>query len=270
MSAFTGTLRLVRLALRRDRMQLPIWLGGMAAGLMASATTMSATYPTIADRVAAAKLLATNPATLVLRGAAANTSTGALIMNDALWILAVLAALMSIFAVVRHTRQKEETGRAELVGAAPVGRHASLAAALTVTVGANVAPAVLLALVLIALSVLALAGYIGYGSFTDLLAQEKPGTSIIGIVLNIVALTVMVPAAIAQRRTGKALRNEVLVAQSQETWISNYLSVSLRFGLGGNALFGWWWADPAVAVLVAGIAAHSGATAWREARERED
>ena len=149
MSAFTGTLRLVRLALRRDRIQLPIWLVGMAAGLTASATAILDTYPTQADRVAAATLLANNPATLVLRGPAANASTGALIMNDALWILGVLAALMSIFAVVRHTRQNEETGRAELIGAAPVGRHAGLAAALIVTVGANVALAVLLALVLI-------------------------------------------------------------------------------------------------------------------------
>ena len=53
-------------------------------------------------------------------------------------LLAVLAALMSALAVVRHTRQNEETGRAELVGAAVVGRHAGLAAALIVTVGANV------------------------------------------------------------------------------------------------------------------------------------
>lgn len=149
MGAFARTFRLVRLALRRDRIQLPVWLGGMAGGLMASATTISGNYPTEAERVAAATLLANNPATLVLRGAAANTSTGALVMSDTLWILGVLAALMSIFAVVRHTRHNEETGRSELIGAAPVGRHASLAAALIVTAGANVALALLLALLLI-------------------------------------------------------------------------------------------------------------------------
>ena len=57
-------------------------------------------------------------------------------------LLAVLAALMSALAVVRHTRQNEETGRAELVGAAVVGRYAGLAAALIVTVGANIVLAV--------------------------------------------------------------------------------------------------------------------------------
>jgi divalent metal cation (Fe/Co/Zn/Cd) transporter len=126
------------------------------------------------------------------------------------------------------------------------------------------------ALRLIALSFFVLAAYVGYDSITDLLAQEKPGTSIVGIVLNIVALFAMVPVAVAQRRTGKALDNEVLIAQSQETWVSNCLSISLLFGLGANALFGWWWADPAVAVLIAGVAAYSGAEAWREAREHED
>ena len=126
------------------------------------------------------------------------------------------------------------------------------------------------ALRLIALSFFALAAYVGYDAITDLLAQEKPGASIVGIILNIVALAAMVPVAIAQRRTGKALDNEVLIAQSQETWVSNYLSISLLFGLSANALFGWWWADPAVAVLVAGIAAYSGVAAWREAREHGD
>jgi len=90
----------------------------------------------------------------------------------------------------------------------------------------------------------------------------------VGIALNAVALAVMVPTAIAQRRTGRALDNEALVAQSQETWLSNYLSVSLLAGLGLNAAFGLWWADPTVALAVAGLAAHSGRDAWRESREQ--
>ena len=64
----------------------------------------------------------------------------------------------------------------------------------------------------------------------------------IGIGLNAVALIVMTPVAIAQRRPG-ALENETLVAQSTETSLSNYLSISLLVGLGANALLGWWWAD---------------------------
>lgn len=124
------------------------------------------------------------------------------------------------------------------------------------------------ALRLIAISFLVLAAYVAFESARDLITEDKAGESIVGIVLNAVALGVMVPIAIAQRRTGKELDNPALVAQSRETWVSNYLSISLLAGLGANAALGWWWADPVVALLVAGIAAWSGIEAWREASEQ--
>ena len=79
----------------------------------------------------------------------------------------------------------------------------------------------------------------------------------------------MTPVAVAQRRTGRRPENETLVAQSTETWLSNYLSISLLAGLGANALLGWWWADPLVALLVAALAAKSAHGAWRETHEHE-
>ena len=126
------------------------------------------------------------------------------------------------------------------------------------------------ALRLIALTFFVLAAYVAFEAVRDLVTQEKAGESIVGIGLNVVALVVMVPVALVQRMTGQALGNKVLVAQSQETWISNYLSVSLLVGLGVNWLFGWWWADPAVALLIAGVAAYSGVEAWREAGEDDE
>lgn len=126
------------------------------------------------------------------------------------------------------------------------------------------------ALRLIAISFFVLAAYVAFESIRDLVGQDKAGVSNIGIVLSAVATAVMVPVAIAQRRTGRALDNSVLVAQSQETWISNYLSISLLVGLGLNAAFGLWWADPVVALLVAGIALQGGLEAWRESHEQDD
>jgi divalent metal cation (Fe/Co/Zn/Cd) transporter len=123
------------------------------------------------------------------------------------------------------------------------------------------------ALRLIALTFFILAAYVAFESIRDLVTQDKAGESMIGIGLNVVALLVMVPVAVMQRNTGRALGNRVLIAQSQETWISNYLSISLLVGLGANALFGWWWADPGVALLIAGVSAYSGVEAWREAGE---
>ena len=90
-------------------------------------------------------------------------------------LLAVLAALMSTFAVVRHTRQSEETGRAELIGAAPVGRFAGLAAALVVTVAANIVLAVLMGVGLI------VAGQPTVGSFTAGAAVAAVGITFAGV-----------------------------------------------------------------------------------------
>jgi len=122
-----------------------------------------------------------------------------------------------------------------------------------------------LALRLIAISFFALAGYVAFESSRDLLLAERPDASPVGIGLSIVALLVMVPVAVAQRRTGRAMRNEVVIAQSSETWLSNLLSVSLLVGLGLNAVAGLWWADPVVALVVAALAAYSGWEAWTEA-----
>ena len=123
------------------------------------------------------------------------------------------------------------------------------------------------ALKLIALSFFILAAYIAVQAGIDLITKDRPDASIIGILLNAVALVVMVPIATMQRRIGKQLGSKVIVAQSSETWLSNYLSISLLFGLGLNAAFGWWWADPAVALLLAGVAVYEGREAWGEANE---
>lgn len=124
-----------------------------------------------------------------------------------------------------------------------------------------------LALRLIAGTFLALAAYVTFKSFSDLIGGERPDASLVGIALNVVALAVMIPVAVAQRRTARALNNQAVFAQSQETWVSNYLSVSLLAGLGLNAALDWWWADPVAALVVAGVAAKASNDAWREARE---
>ena len=61
--------------------------------------------------------------------------------GDVAWQLggfgAAFVALMSMFIVGRHTRAEEQSGRSELVGAAPIGRFAPLAAALVVVAAAQ-------------------------------------------------------------------------------------------------------------------------------------
>ena len=126
------------------------------------------------------------------------------------------------------------------------------------------------ALRLISITFFVLAAYVGFEAARDLITSDKAGESIVGIVLNVVALAVMVPIALAQKRTGRELGNKTLVAQAQETWLSNYLSISLLLGLGLNAAFGLWWADPVVALGIVAIAVHEGREAWEESSEHGD
>lgn len=149
MSGFTGTLRLVRLALRRDRFTLPAWIFGMAAFLAATTAMFEDSYARHPELlVPDTQIVIENPGMRVLGLVTGPAVGGYTLHRDAL-TLAVLAALMSVFAVVRHTRQAEELGRAEMLGAGVVGRYASLGAAVIVALAANVVLAVLLGLAMI-------------------------------------------------------------------------------------------------------------------------
>lgn len=134
---FTGTLRLLRLALRRDRIILPVWVAVIGVLLVASVASIVALYATETDRLAYATLAAASAVARAFDGPMAGTSIGAITMTETFGVLAVLVGIMNVQAVVRHTRQEEETGRAELVGSAVVGRDAPLVAALAVAVLAN-------------------------------------------------------------------------------------------------------------------------------------
>ncbi|MGH9117654.1 MAG: ABC transporter permease [Acidimicrobiales bacterium] len=150
MTQFTGTLRLARLALRRDRIQLPVWILGLVILLAISVASVIGLYPNEDDRIALARSSATSPVSLMTNGLVSGTSLGATVAAQALLVMLLAVAVMSTFAVVRHTRQNEELGRSELVGAGIVGRHAGLAAALLVVTAANVVVALLSTLTLIA------------------------------------------------------------------------------------------------------------------------
>ena len=121
----------------------------MAAFLAATTAMFEANYAKHPELlVPDTQIVVENPGMRVLGLVTGPTIGGYTLHRDAL-TLAVLAALMSIFAVVRHTRQAEELGRAEMLGAGVVGRYASLCAAVLVALAANVVLAGLLGLAMI-------------------------------------------------------------------------------------------------------------------------
>ncbi|GAB1646293.1 ABC transporter permease [Krasilnikovia sp. MM14-A1259] len=174
MNAIAGVLPLTRLGLRRDRITIPAWALGLAAFTAATTALWAADFADPADLVQETRLAAASPGIRML-GLTSAPTIGAYAMVRNFVLLAVLAALMSVFSVVRHTRQGEETGRAELVGAAVVGRHAGLAAALAVTVVADAVLAVLLALAFVVV------GQPVAGSFTAGAAVATVGLAFAGV-----------------------------------------------------------------------------------------
>jgi len=93
-------------------------------------------------------------------------------------------------------------------------------------------------------------------------SQARPGQSVAGLAVTAAALAVMPGLAIAKRRTGQAMGNRTLIADSAETAFCAFTSAAALLGLGLNAWLGWWWADPAAALVIAALAVREGLKAW--------
>lgn len=119
------------------------------------------------------------------------------------------------------------------------------------------------ALRLIALSFFALASYVTVESMRTLLGGHAAESAPVGIAIAALSLLVMPWLSWAQRRTGRQLGSSTVVADSRQTLLCTYLSGVLLMGLLLNAVLGWWWADPVVGLVVAGLAVREGREAWR-------
>lgn len=119
------------------------------------------------------------------------------------------------------------------------------------------------ALRVIAVSFFALALYVVLGSAHGLLSGHHASDSTVGIVLAAVSVVVMPALSCAQRRAGREMGSASAVADSHQTLLCTYLSAVLLVGLVLNAALGWWWADPAAAVVIAGLAVREGRGAWK-------
>ena len=120
-----------------------------------------------------------------------------------------------------------------------------------------------LALKLVGVSFLALAAYVAIDAGTTLWFRETPEKSYVGIGVAILSLIVMPLLASAKRKVAASIKSQAMHADSRQTDICAYLSAILVFGLGLNALLGWWWADPVAALAMVPIIANEGIEALR-------
>lgn len=119
---------------------------------------------------------------------------------------------------------------------------------------------------LVGLTFFALAAYLTAEGIRDLAIRARPEQSVPGLAVTAAALIVMPVLAVAKRRTGHQLGNRTLVADSAETAFCAFTSAAALLGVGLHAWLGWWWADPAAALIIAALAVREGIECW----EKED
>ncbi|MET8200206.1 ABC transporter permease [Micromonospora taraxaci] len=260
MSALTGTALLARLVLRRDRVRLAIWVLGTPLLGYALAGSVAGIYP---DETARQGYATTSASSLVARafnGPIAGTDLGAVVVAETYVTLALIVALLSTFAVTRHTRQNEETGRAELLGASVVGRYAPLTAALLVIVAANTLAAVLLVFALVGAGLplagsVAAAGAIGgVGVAFTAIAAVTAQLSVTSRGANALAAAT-VGISFVLRAAGDVLGDQsadgTRVQSAWPSWISPLGWGNQVRAFGGER---WWVLALPVALLLAGVA----------------
>lgn len=136
----------LRMFLRRDRWMFLWWALGAILLYYSQAVSVKGLYATRAEFDRAAANMEQNTAFVAMAGPARALNTiGGQVVWQASAFGAIVAGLMSMFLIGRHTRAEEESGRDELLRASPVGRHASLIAALVNALLANLLLGILVA-----------------------------------------------------------------------------------------------------------------------------
>lgn len=108
-----------------------------------------------------------------------------------------------------------------------------------------------------------LAPYIVVAAIQHLVTGNQAKASWVGIGLAIVSITLMPLFGRAKRQIGNRLQSSATAGEGTQNILCAYLSLAILIGLGANALFGLWWADPLVALVVALVAIQAGIQTWR-------
>jgi divalent metal cation (Fe/Co/Zn/Cd) transporter len=116
---------------------------------------------------------------------------------------------------------------------------------------------------MVAASFFVLAAYIVVAATRSLAGAHEPDVSWLGIGLAAFTTPAMPALAAVKRRVGRSLNSPATVKEASQTQLCAYLSVALLLGLLANAVLGWWWADPAAALVIGGFAAREGLQSWR-------
>jgi ABC-2 type transport system permease protein len=259
-SALTGSGGLVRLILRRDRVQLPLWVIGLGGMIALSSLAVPGVYNT-AEKVAGyAASVGASPVSYLMSGRQAAIDTiGGIVANEVSQVAQLGVCLMVMFQVVRHTRAEEESGRAELLRSTVLGRHAATLAGL----GYGVLTALLIGA--ITSGAMLAAGLEVTGSLT-----YGAGLTLLGICYAAVALVAAQLSTSARGALGIAggavalgylVRGLGAMQDNALVWLSPFGWAQLMNAFGAER---WWPAIPLVAATVGLLALAAYLTAHRD------
>jgi ABC-2 type transport system permease protein len=232
---------------------IAVWYGILLLVLLASGASTTTLYSSPADRVQAAEAINASPGLVALYGPVLDVrSIGELAMTKMTVVYAVLVALMLLFVVRRHTRQDEENGQAELLGATAVTATGPLAAALAFGAGVSVVLGLLAAAVNIATG-LPVAGSVAFGAcwagtglvatgLTALACQFSPSARTCAAIASTAILALFVLRAVGDTTDASWLSwlspfgwNTQLRAFSDTRWWVLLLYVAAAAALAGIA-----------------------------------
>jgi ABC-2 type transport system permease protein len=217
----TGVGKLIRLILRRDRVLLPLWVVLLAIVPVGYISSFNGLFPTAADRQHYYDISVHNAGFVALYGLLSGPSLGELVAWRAGFV-PVMIALFSVLTVIRHTRADEEAGRTELLGAAAIGRHAQLAAALIVTFAANVVLGALLA-----------GAMIGQG-------LAAAGSVAMGVEFAVAGCAFAAVAAVTAQLTSSARgARSIAILVLGVTWVLRVAGDISAIGTGGLSWLSW-------------------------------
>ncbi|MEU6454831.1 ABC transporter permease [Streptomyces sp. NPDC047065] len=256
-----GTGTLLRFALRRDRVMIPVWVAVNALMVLSMPGTIEGLYGTAAERADLVRQMETNSSLRAMVGPLFDDGLGALTAWRVGVYAAALAAVTSLLVVVRHTRDEEESGRQEVVASGMVGRRASLTAALLAAAVANAA-----------LALLVTAGLAGQGAA----GAVAFGLGVAGVGMLFATMAAIVAQLTESARLARGLTAGVLGGAFVLRAAGDSATVDGSSVLTWLSPLGWlenlrpfagerWW----VLALIAGAAVVQGAVAYGLAGRRD-
>ena len=205
---FTGTLTLIKLSLRRDRIIIPIFIIFILIVIIGTAATFVNLYSDPMSRYLFYVQTQNSPSLIILLGSILDQSLGGLTAWRTGIAGPLIIGLINIFLLVRHTRSEERRGRLELLVSTSLGRQSPLTSALLTNFILDILISILIAI-----------GLIGFG-------LDATSSMVLGLSIGIFGILFSSITAIA-----------VQLTESSNN--ARYLSVSLLIGFYILRMIGW-------------------------------